>query len=137
MYVSTAVRNWLKTSGLKLQRGHTSPSISWWQTSAERHAPSRPQPPKAGANGQPLRGMAFRHGHWDRRLNATQSSNFKPLVFGEIHAAGNMYVNLRKSSLRIAFVCTTLAALILPGEVPQAQGNLPVCPLIATGGTTQ
>ena len=58
--VSTAVRNWLKTSGLKLQRGHTSPSISWWQTSAERHAPSRPQPPKAGANGQPLRGMAFR-----------------------------------------------------------------------------
>ena len=47
-HVSTAVRNWLKTSGLKLQRGHTSPSISWWQTSAERHAPSRPQPPKAG-----------------------------------------------------------------------------------------
>ena len=28
-------------------------------------------------------------GHWDRRLNATQSGNFKPLVFGEIHAAGN------------------------------------------------
>ena len=28
-------------------------------------------------------------GHWDRRLNATQSANFKPLVFGEIHAAGN------------------------------------------------
>lgn len=29
-------------------------------------------------------------GHWDRRLNATQSGNFKPLVFGEIHAAGNI-----------------------------------------------
>ena len=28
-------------------------------------------------------------GHWDRRLNATQSGNFKPLVFCEIHAAGN------------------------------------------------
>ena len=28
-------------------------------------------------------------GHWDRRLNATQSGNFKPLVFGEIHSAGN------------------------------------------------
>ena len=30
-------------------------------------------------------------GHWDRRLNATQSGNFKPLVFGEIHAAGNTF----------------------------------------------
>lgn len=28
-------------------------------------------------------------GHWDRRLNATQSGNFKPLVLGEIHAAGD------------------------------------------------
>jgi hypothetical protein len=27
--MSTAVRKWLKTSGLKLQRGHTSLSISW------------------------------------------------------------------------------------------------------------
>jgi hypothetical protein len=89
--MSTAVRNWLKTSGLKLQRGHTSPSISWWQTTAERHTPSRPQPPKARANGQPLRGAwrSAKLGHWDRRLNATQSGNFKPLVLGEIHAAGD------------------------------------------------
>ena len=35
-------------------------------------------------------------GHWDRRLNATQSGNFKPLVFGEIHAAGNIYPSLRQ-----------------------------------------
>src|SRR5271169_3357760 len=28
-------------------------------------------------------------GHWDRRPNATQSGNFKPVVLGEIHAAGN------------------------------------------------
>ena len=46
--LSTAVRNWLKTSGLKLQRGHTSPSISWWQTSAERHALSRPSAAAGG-----------------------------------------------------------------------------------------
>ena len=29
-------------------------------------------------------------GHWDRRPNATQSGNFKPVVLGEIHAAGNI-----------------------------------------------
>ena len=38
-------------------------------------------------------------GHWDRRLNATQSGNFKPLVFGEIHAAGNMLQELLERSL--------------------------------------
>jgi len=30
-------------------------------------------------------------GHWDRRLNAAQWGNFKPLVLGEIHAAGNIF----------------------------------------------
>ena len=58
---------------------------------------------RATASGDPVRGIArcppipiygawrsAKLGHWDRRLNATQSSNFKPLVFGEIHAAGNI-----------------------------------------------
>jgi hypothetical protein len=53
----------------------------------------------AGANGQPLRGMAFRQ-TWPlgSTLNATQSGNFKPLVFGEIHAAGNSMVDHLKEN---------------------------------------
>lgn len=40
-----------------------------------------------------------------------------------------------RRSLLVASVCATFAAPILPGKAQQAQGNLPVCPLIATGGT--
>ena len=38
-------------------------------------------------------------------------------------------------SLPLAFVFIVAAALILPARAQQAQSNLPVCPLIATGGT--
>ena len=34
-----------------------------------------------------------------------------------------------------AFAFIAVAALILPARAQQAQSNLPVCPLIATGGT--
>ena len=49
-------------------------------------------------------------GHWDRRLNATQSGNFKPLVFGEIHAAGNSPVTLRDVWL---FTATCVAIIFI------------------------
>jgi L-asparaginase len=42
---------------------------------------------------------------------------------------------LCKSSLPLAFAFIAVATLILPARAQQAQSNLPVCPLIATGGT--
>ena len=50
-------------------------------------------------------------GHWDRRLNATQSGNFKPLVFGEIHAAGNNHLTYAGQS-----VSATTTGLWLTGS---------------------
>jgi L-asparaginase len=46
-----------------------------------------------------------------------------------------MHNKLCKSSLPLAFTFIVVAALILPARAQQAQSNLPVCPLIATGGT--
>ena len=36
---------------------------------------------------------------------------------------------------RAALVCIAVAAALLPADTSNAQSNLPVCPLIATGGT--
>src|SRR5256886_16144505 len=47
-----------------------------------------------------------------------------------------MPVNLMRITLPPAtLLCTALAMVLLAGEASQAQSNLPVCPLIATGGT--
>jgi L-asparaginase len=46
-----------------------------------------------------------------------------------------MHNKLCTNSLPLAFAFIAVAALILPARAQQAQSNLPVCPLIATGGT--
>src|SRR6516162_9977339 len=46
-----------------------------------------------------------------------------------------MHNKLCKNSLPLAFAFIAVAALILPARAQQARSNLPVCPLIATGGT--
>jgi L-asparaginase len=46
-----------------------------------------------------------------------------------------MHNKLCKNSLPLAFAFIAVVALILPTRAQQAQSNLPVCPLIATGGT--
>jgi len=46
-----------------------------------------------------------------------------------------MYNKLCKNSFPLAFASIAVAALLLPARAQQAQSNLPVCPLIATGGT--
>jgi L-asparaginase len=46
-----------------------------------------------------------------------------------------MHNKLCKNSLQFAFAFIAVAALILPVKAEQAQSNLPVCSLIATGGT--
>ena len=46
-----------------------------------------------------------------------------------------MHNRLCKNSLPLAFAFIAVVALILPTSAQQAQSNLPVCPLIATGGT--
>ena len=47
-----------------------------------------------------------------------------------------MCVNLVIITSRAALIlCTALPMALLPVEAAQAQSNLPVCPLVATGGT--
>ena len=46
-----------------------------------------------------------------------------------------MHVNLANITPRAALLCTALAMALLSVEAALAQSNLPVCPLIATGGT--
>jgi L-asparaginase len=46
-----------------------------------------------------------------------------------------MHNKLCKNSLPLAFAFIAVVASILPTRAQQAQSNLPVCPLIATGGT--
>ncbi len=46
-----------------------------------------------------------------------------------------MHVNLVNITPRAALLCTSLAMTLLSIETVLAQSNLPVCPLIATGGT--
>ena len=46
-----------------------------------------------------------------------------------------MRANLVLITTRAALVCIAVAAALLPADTSKAQSNLPVCPLIATGGT--
>src|SRR6516165_11795328 len=48
---------------------------------------------------------------------------------------GEMYNKRCRNSFPLAFASIAVAALILPARAQQVQSNLPVCPLIATGGT--
>jgi L-asparaginase len=48
---------------------------------------------------------------------------------------GEMYNKRCRNSFPLAFASIAVAALLLPARAQQAQSNLPVCPLIATGGT--
>jgi Cys/Met metabolism PLP-dependent enzyme len=95
--VSTAARISLKSSGLKLRRGRTSPSIYWWQTAAKRHAPSRP--PAAEGGGQ--RPAFTGHGvspNLSTGTDATphpRSDNFKLVALDEIPAAGDIRTTAR------------------------------------------
>jgi hypothetical protein len=57
-------------------------------------------------------------------------------VGGNVVLENSMPVNLMRITLPPAtLLCTALAMVLLAGEASQAQSNLPVCPLIATGGT--
>src|SRR6516162_5539135 len=49
-YIRAQEKEDSRLEGLKLPRGHTLPSISWWQTTAGRHTLSRPS--AAGGGGQ-------------------------------------------------------------------------------------
>lgn len=56
-------------------------------------------------------------------------------VGGNLVLENSMPVNLMRITLPATLLCTALAMVLLAGKASQAQSNLPVCPLIATGGT--